>query len=167
MMVSQGLWSNSKYDRVDEEIGRMTTELGEGLGGAQSTRGGIDLRDVTLEDGDNAFAKMMRLSAHPTPQMNSLRETLLKVITSKSYAIAVDGEAGVSGTKLNMIAGVISKYRETAYKKVLADSPILRTAITKRQRETGLAIRENMRNMKNQPEGDNPIQNAIDLLGAQ
>jgi hypothetical protein len=125
----------------------------------------VDLRDVTLEDGENAYAKMMKYSAHVNPKGPSLREQLLKVIGSPSYDKAVDGEAAVRGTKMNMLAGVVSKNREAAYKKVLSESPLLRAEINKRQLETGKAIRDKMRNPpQEQPSGLGAI---LPILGVQ
>ncbi|MEW6121300.1 MAG: hypothetical protein AB1698_01705 [Pseudomonadota bacterium] len=129
MLVRKGLSSTVEDVVVDNEMIRMGTEFGKGVVVPPSpTKEGHDLRDLTLESGRTAYETLQEYAGHPA-KGPSLKQSLAKVITSKAYAKAPDGEATTPGTKQWMLSGVTRTYRDAAEKRLQAESPIYREAM--------------------------------------
>lgn len=119
-----GLTSNSKTDVVEAEHNRMMLEFGYGLSKPNPSDYGPDLRDVFLKDGTTtAYERLQELSAKPDEKAPTLKESLAKLISSKDYQNMADGPAGVAGTRLNALQGVVQKYRAAAMKRLKAENP--------------------------------------------
>lgn len=123
----RGLTTSQESDLVEEEHQRIMEETGKGIGRVSPNRDGVDLRDITLENGRNAYDLLQEYSG------DGLKETLAKVIQSDNYQLLVDGDAESKGTKLSVLADVVSKYRTRAFKRLKAESPLLRAHLRKRQ----------------------------------
>jgi hypothetical protein len=52
-----------------------------------------------------------------------MKEALAKEITSKQYGMAPDGDGSTPGTKLFLLRGIVSKYREAGYKALIKAYP--------------------------------------------
>ena len=134
-----GLTSTRKDGVVDAEHSRMIEETGYGLFPPAPTRNGVDLREMTLENGRNAYDLLQEYAGKP-PGQKSLKDVLAKLIESDSYKRLPDGEASTRGTRLWALSGPVSAYREGAFKRLLKESPMLREAVTKRQRDARAAL---------------------------
>lgn len=132
-----GLWTSDTGEVVDTEIQRMILVGGEGPGKVSPYAGsGVDLRDISLEDGRNAYEVYQQLTSKPTSNTSkTLKEAAAEVIQSEAYQKAPDGPLGVKGTRLYLLDKlVMSKYRAAAM-KVLKQDRNVRDAILRRQRK--------------------------------
>lgn len=131
LTVHKGLWVTGKDGLVDAEVRRMIDEAGVGPFGAPShQQRGVDLRDVTTVDGRNAYDAFQELAGHP-PRGPSLKETMGRLMATKAYQNAPDGEPGdhaTKGTKQAMLTGTVAKYREMGLKLLMRD-PNVRQAM--------------------------------------
>ncbi|GAB5505967.1 MAG: hypothetical protein Rhirs2KO_11300 [Rhizobiaceae bacterium] len=123
----RGLTTSQESDLVEEEHQRIIEETGKGIGRVSPNRDGVDLRDITLENGRNAYDVLQEYAG------DGLKESLAKVIQSDNYQLLVDGDAETKGTKLSVLADVVSKFRTRAFKRLKAESPLLRAQLMKRQ----------------------------------
>jgi hypothetical protein len=137
----RGLTSIQGLDVVEVEHVRIITETGEGIRPPAPSRNGVDLRDVTLSDGRNAFDLFQERTAQGGGGKKTLKAALEKLITSKGYAKLVDGHANVDGTKLAAMGDIVRRYRELAYKSMLRDYPELRKEVMRRQTDVRDAIK--------------------------
>lgn len=135
-----GLATTEDTDLVEAEHNRIVLETGEGIRPPAPSRSGLDLRDVTLSNGRNAYDVFQEYAAQP-PKGKSLKEALAKLIRSEGYQKLVDGEARLKGTKLGAIAAVVMRYREAGFKRLLHEFPELRKELTKKQVDVKDAIR--------------------------
>ncbi|GJE27229.1 hypothetical protein LKMONMHP_2086 [Methylobacterium organophilum] len=131
LTVHKGLWVTGKDGLVDAEVRRMIDEAGVGPFGPPSYRQrGVDLRDVTTADGRNAYEAFQELAGHP-PRGPSLKETMGRLMATKAYQNAPDGEPGdhtTKGTKQAMLTGTAARYRELGLKLLMRD-PNVRQAM--------------------------------------
>lgn len=130
----QGLWSDDNGTLVDTETIRLGLEGGSLMSPPSPTWNGVDLRDITLTNGENAYTEYQRLSGKPAPNARSLRDIVADVMRSPAYQRAPDGEVGTKGTKLWLIAGRVNKYRQAAGARIRADQNV-RDALMKAQRK--------------------------------
>jgi hypothetical protein len=140
--VHKGLWVDTPASQVDAEVRRMVEDEGLVLGPVPPTREGVDLRDVIMSTGQNAYETLQKLSGKPTPGAKSLKDAAASLIGTDAYQRAPDGAAVVKGTKQFILTGLISKYREAAYRKLQAD-PVVREALLKRRRDVVAAYAKN------------------------
>ena len=138
LTVHKGLWVDGEATAVDAEVRRMVDEGGVMFGPPSPVRGEVDLRDVTMVDGRNAFDRYQELAGKPG-RGPSLKETVARIMKSEAYKKAPDGDEGDRGTKLSMLTGTISKYREAAFKQLKAD-PSVRAALAKRAQDAAAAV---------------------------
>ncbi len=127
-----GLTSTGGADIVTDEHNRIILETGFGLQRPASNKMGVDLRDVTLGNGRNAYDVYQEYSAEP-PSGPKLKEALKTLIEHPDYALLADGDAATDGTKLSAISDVVSKYRTAAYKRMLQEFPELRKQVLQRK----------------------------------
>lgn len=127
-----GLVTAGEADLVEAEHNRIVLETGHGIRPPAATRNGVDLREVTLSDGRNAYDLYQELTGSPGTG-RPLKEALAKLIQSDQYLTLADGPSDVKGTKLGALAGVVSKYREFAFKLMLKKYPEFRQKIHQRQ----------------------------------
>lgn len=146
----RGLTTNQKLDLVDAEHSRIIMETGYGVHPPQPTRNGVDLREVTLADGRNAYDLLQERAAQP-PKGKSLKSTLAKLIESDQYDRLVDGPGDVRGTRLNAIRGVVAKYREVAFKSMLKDYPEFRQQLYQKQLQVKSEFTSQKANDREQP----------------
>ena len=155
----RSLTTNQKLDLVEQEHTRIILETGEGIRPPSASRGGVDLRDVELPDGRNAYDRLQELSAKPG-KGRSLKEALGRLIESEQYQKLVDGPAGVKGTRLYAISGIVSKYREAGYKRLLSEYPTLRAQVMQRQ----LQVKSELTAKRKAEQQTNEVSSARDLL---
>jgi len=142
-----GVVGTQDSDLVEAEHNRIMLQTGKGLGKPDPKLDAVDLRDITLNDGRNAYETFQKLSGH-LPGKKSLKDTLATVIKSEAYQLLPDGDAGVQGTRLNRLGTVTQKYRQAARNELVRRYPELRPLIKQRQREAKGAILKN-RELKN------------------
>ncbi|MBB1249206.1 hypothetical protein [Rhizobium sp. G21] len=122
-----GVTTTMSEDSVEAEVNRIMLETNEGLSMPQPTHNGMDLRDVTLKSGQNAYDRYQELAAKPEEGGPSLKESLEKLIRTKDYEDMPDGETGQPGSRLNAIQGIVQKYRTAGFKRLQEENPELRT----------------------------------------
>lgn len=145
-----GLTTTADEDEVEAEHNRIILETGRGIGKPDPKLADVDLRDITLSTGRNAYDRLQELTARPA-QGPTLKEALAKLIRSETYQRLPDGDAGVTGTRLNAMGRVVGAYREAARKALLRESPELRQAVGQRQRQAAAAFLENRRAKSKEP----------------
>lgn len=138
MLVSKGLWVTNEKDAVDAEVRRMIAEEGAAFGPSPYLVGGVDLRDIVMTNGRNAYDQYQDWVGHPSKSAMPLKDNVARLIKSPAYTKAPDGDAGTRGTKQWMITGVISKYRASAAQRLRADS-VVREAMFEKQRDVAKA----------------------------
>ncbi|WP_156648385.1 hypothetical protein [Methylobacterium sp. Leaf108] len=139
LTVHKGLWVHGAGGLVDAEVRRMIDEAGVGPFGPPSPRQReVDLREVTMKDGRNAYDAFQHLAGHP-PRGPSMKETLAKIMATKAYQKAPDGEPKTKGTKAAMLTGTVSKYREAAWRQMMAD-PKVREAVSRQNMKARGAV---------------------------
>lgn len=129
-------------DIVEAEHNRIMLQTDRGIGKPAPQFEGVDLRDITLSDGKNAYQRLQELSGQ-LPGVPSLKEELAKLIQTDVYQDLPDGDSQVKGTRLNALGVVVGKYREKARKVLLSEYPELRELVGQRQREAAGAFLEN------------------------
>lgn len=132
MWRKRGLATNSVEDIVEQEHARIIMETGYGVRPPSPTSHGLDLRDVTLSDGRNAFDVYQEFAARPKGH-RSLKEALAKLIQSKGYASLVDGPGNGKGTHVAAISDLVAKYRTAAWWQLLKQYPEIRKEAMKKQ----------------------------------
>ncbi|WP_156421437.1 hypothetical protein [Aureimonas sp. AU40] len=133
-----GLWSSDAANIVDQEVQRLAVETGSTPSRPSPRgRGGVDLRDLTMTDGDfagrNAFVVYQELGGH-LPGLPSLKETAAELIQGEEYQIAPDGDARTDGTKLSLLADLMRRYRSEAMAFVMQDSAVAGAAMRKQEK---------------------------------
>jgi hypothetical protein len=109
---------------VDNEMIRLAQQTGTFLSRPSAIVNGVDLRNITMVDGKNAYEEYQRLTGRPVPNARSLRLQVQRVMLSKAYANAPDGDSNLKGTRLNLLANVLSKYHEAARKEIMRDANV-------------------------------------------
>ncbi len=160
----QGLWSDTNGSLVDQETIRLGMEGGTSLSPPSPSLGNkVDLRDITMADGSNAYQKYQELAGKPSPNAKSLRDTIAAVMVSDAYKRAPDGPMDVRGTKQWLLGARVGRYRDAAMKRLKAD-PNVRSAIMAATRK----VVDHYQHLKQeQTQGQaGPIQGILDGFGA-
>jgi hypothetical protein len=127
--VRKGFTNTLEDNVVDHELVRMGLDTGNAPAPPSPlTKGGVDLRDFTLEDGRNAYDVLQELAGHPEGQP-TLKDSLAKLIMSPEYQRAIDGQSDTKGTKQWFLKQITDKYRQAAKQKLLKMSPKLRAEV--------------------------------------
>lgn len=154
-----GLMTTSEADTVEAEHNRIMLETGKGIGKPDPKFAGVDLRDIRLNDGLNAYDALQQLSGQ-LPGKKSLKQFLAREIRKPAYQDLPDGEAGITGTRLNRLGQITQKYRQAARKELVKKYPELKPYIKQRQKEARGALIENrQKRLKGEP-------GAVELLDA-
>jgi hypothetical protein len=131
--INRWPFSTVSGDVVDQELIRMGMESPEGFTISRpspNTGKGVDLRDITLEDGRNAYEALQVLSRQPRPDAPPLKDALATIIATPEYQAAIDGRVDTRGTKQNMLARAVRQYREAAMGQLRRESKVLQDALT-------------------------------------
>ncbi len=144
-----GVMDSQENDLVEAEHNRIMLQTDKGIGKPSPKFEGVDLRDLSLTDGKNAYQRLQELSGH-IPGQPSLKAVLAKIIKTKEYQSLVDGDPEIKGTRLNALGRAVEGYRESAKMVFLQQNPELHSLIGKRQREVRGAVLTNQQS-KGQP----------------
>lgn len=128
--VRRGLWATVEDNFVDAEVQRLAIEGGSTVVTPNPMQNSVDLRDLTMVDGRNAYEVYQQLSGKPSPKAKPLKSIIHKVMQGKAYQLAPDGDVMTKGTKLWLLHNVTSKYRNSAMKQLKRDANV-REAFTK------------------------------------
>jgi hypothetical protein len=131
--------SSDTGELVDREVQRLLTETGKSVTRVAPRINGVDLRDIEMSSGKNAYEEYAKLAGH-LPKTKPLKEMVATVIQSKTYRKAPDGDSSTKGTKLYMLADLAADYRGKALDYLKRD-PIVREALLKKQRDVIAAYR--------------------------
>ncbi|KPF42089.1 hypothetical protein IP76_18480 [Rhizobium sp. AAP43] len=137
-----GLTSTDEADTVEAEQNRIILDTGKGLGAPDPMKGDVDLRDFKLSNGRTAYDLYQEYMAEP-PGRPSLKTTLAKLIKSDLYQDLPDGPGDIKGTRLNALLGVVGKYREAAYKRLLIEHPELSKETLRRKAQVAADLKSN------------------------
>ncbi len=134
----QGLWTDDNGTLVDTETIRLGLEGGSTLNPPSpflsfGNNIKVDLRELTTESGDNAYDAFQKLAGKPGPNAKSLRDSIAELMRTPAYQRAPDGDVGQRGTKLWILAGRVSKYRQAAANRIRRDTNV-REALLKARR---------------------------------
>jgi len=163
----QGLWSDDNGTLVDQETMRLVLEGGTLMGPPSPTLANkVDLRNITMTNGENAYVMYQRLAGKPSPNAKSLRDTIADAMKSEAYLRAPDGPVDVRGTKQWLLAARVQKYRDAAMARLKADKNV-RDALMAAQRK----VVDHYAHLKQDPQQQSPeqkanIQRIIDGFGA-
>lgn len=132
----QGLWTDDNGTVVDREVQRLSLiHGGSALNPPAPSFGNkVDLRDITLTTGENAYVEYQRLAGRPSPKVKPLRSIVANTIRTAAYQNAPDGDSDTKGTKLWLLRQVVNKYRDAAGKLIRADKNV-RDALMASQRK--------------------------------
>lgn len=159
MTVIRG-FSSTADGVVDQEMERliMDTPEGRSIAGVTPTGSGYDLRQVTMEDGKNAYDRLQELSGH-LPGAPALKSLVAKVMQSDAYLKAPDGSSSTKGTKLYMLGSVINPYHEKAKKLLMADRNVRKAMYTANEQ-----VRAAYAAKQRDPNGAIPQRNAVNRI---
>ncbi len=157
-----GLTTTQDDDLVEAEHNRIILETGKGIGKPTPIRNGLDFRDISTTDGRTAYDRLQELSGQ-LPGRPSLKTLLAQAMRKETYEDMPDGEAGVKGTKLWALTGIVSDYREAALKTLLKENPQLRTQLHNRERDAKGAY---LKNRKERQQSQPGAMELLELLGA-
>lgn len=118
-----GLWSSDDGQVLSAEVQRLAIETGHAIETPGATPNGVDLRGITMENGKNAYEQYQLWAGNPGQGM-SLSTVLAKRIQSEAYQLAPDGDITTKGTKLWLLGGIVSNYRERALKMLKRDKAV-------------------------------------------
>lgn len=145
---------------VDNEMVRLAMQTGTFLSRPNPVVNGVDLRNITMADGKNAYEEYQKLSGRPRPNARSLRLQIQRVMLSKAYAKAPDGDSDLEGTRLNMLAGVLNKYHDAARKQLLHDP-----FVSQAYKTPSMQVQDHYRELRGQPPRLATPGTGIDALG--
>lgn len=142
-----------EVDRVLEEVTRIAIAT-QSISGAPMRRlqglNRIDLAQVPYSESQSVYDRWLELTGTVEINGRTLREELARVMTTRDYQTAPDGELGATprGTKASIIREVISGYREAAREQF----PELREIIREEREGTGrLLLEERAANLRQNP----------------
>jgi len=122
-IMRPGLWSSDDGQALSMEMQRLAIETGHTLEPPGNVLKGVDLRAITMENGENAYEQYQKWAGNPGQGM-SLATVLSKRIQSEAYQLLPDGDVNTKGTKLWLLSGIASNYRERAAKMLLRDKNV-------------------------------------------
>jgi hypothetical protein len=122
-IMRPGLWSSDDWQALSMEMQRLAIETGHTLEAPGNVLKGVDLRGITMENGENAYEQYQKWAGNPGQGM-SLATVLAKRIQTEAYQLLPDGDANTKGTKLWTLTGIASNYRERAAKMLRRDKNV-------------------------------------------
>lgn len=143
----RGLISQQTADPVRDEYARIVEETGFGISPPGATRGGADLRTVRLADGRTAFDAFQELVGAADTGA-PLVQALERLIESPQYQELLDGDPSMPGTRLGAIRTVVGRYREQALRRLQAEYPEVRNAMTAQRVEHHGRLQEQQRQQR-------------------
>lgn len=149
-----GFITDQQSDEVEAEHNRIMVEAeGSGIGRPSPNFEGLDLRDITLKSGQNAYDRYQELSGH-IPGQKPLKSYLASLIRSQGYQDMPDGASDVVGTRLNALSAATTRYRQAARAFLLRENAELRPLVRARQREArGIIAQNRLQRPKGKPGG--------------
>lgn len=160
----RGLTMNQEVDLVEEEHNRIIEETGFGLTPPSPKRNGIDLRDHTLESGENAYDQLQRYAAN-LGNGRTLKSAIERLVVSDNYQLLVDGDPTIPGTKLGAISDIVSKFREAAWKKLIREDATLRRMTQQKQIDIKSKVTANRKEAQGGPASREQVDELLKSLG--
>jgi hypothetical protein len=142
--VANVIFADKPNDIVDAEQQRMLTDFGMGVTAPSPVAsGGVDLRTITLPNGQTAFDRFQEISQKPNGAGLTMKDALAKEITSPQYQQLVDGDGSTKGTKLWALSRIVQRYREAARRQLVAEYPLVGQQMAAKQQAVRQAVRNN------------------------
>ncbi|MDG4856431.1 hypothetical protein [Mesorhizobium sp. WSM4982] len=122
-VMRPGLWSTDDGQVLSQELQRLAIENGSTIEAPGANPQGVDLRSIVMENGMNAYEQYQRWAGNPGQGM-SLSTVLARRIRTEAYQLAPDGDITTKGTKLWLLGGIVSAYRQRAMKMLKRDKNV-------------------------------------------
>lgn len=136
---------------MEAENTRLLVETGTGVFKPDPRFEGVDLRDITLSNGQNAYDRYQELAGQ-LPGRKSLKKYLADIIQSQTYQDLPDGDRVVKGTRIHALGEMATKYRDIARRVLVRESPELRALVKARQRDArGAFIKNRQERQRGEP----------------
>jgi hypothetical protein len=137
------IFKDKASDIADAENQRLLENYGFGITPLiAAPRGDVDLRKYVLKSGVTAFERYQELSEKPNGVELTMKQALGKLIQSDSYAQLPDGPGGLKGTKTWALENIVTKYRQAAYKQLLAEDREFAKATAASMQRVGTSIKD-------------------------
>lgn len=133
--------TTQKHDKVYDKLAEMMLEVNSPIGRLDPTLPGtkIDLREVKLANGRNAYDRMQEIL-----WQSGVKKQLEKLFDSPGFQKAGTGSldfARAPGTKLHMTNSILSQYRENARNRLLAENPeLIKMYVGERRRNARTSV---------------------------
>jgi hypothetical protein len=95
----------------------------------------LDLREITLESGRNAYERYQELTRQPSKGMPPLKDALTKLVGTDTYKAAPHGRTSENSTKEWMMFSTISDYRKAAMERLKGEDKTFRERLAERADE--------------------------------
>jgi hypothetical protein len=119
------MYTQVTEDRILQEFGL----LGHGFTPPKAMKGALDLTTFKTSGGQEAYDRWLELHGKVRVSGRTLRDELLRTINSPTYQqLSPDTTDDYDSPRVRVLRGIISKYREAAYKQLLKESPELNRA---------------------------------------
>ncbi len=136
-----------QHDPVQEEITRLAKAHQSGFGLPRSSMGDIDLKDIELNKGQSVYDAWIERSSTIEVGGKTLRQSLGKIINSRSYNRLQDGDVDFTGENEKTLKKIISKYREAAKVDLMRNHSKVKDLFTEMQQRK-LDIKKPKRNYR-------------------
>lgn len=111
----------------DDVVKQEMANLRHGFTPPKSTMGDIDLREVSMPSGQNAYDRWGELTGTVSVEGKTLKEALRREIRSREYQqLSPTSTDGFDSPRISRINSILREYREAAKKQLLRESPDLR-----------------------------------------
>jgi hypothetical protein len=124
------MFSPVTYTQVTDDV--ILAEfglLGHGFTPPKPNKGAVDLTQFKTSSGQEAYDRWLELHGTVSIKGQTLRQALVKTIKSRDYQkLSPDTTDDYDSPRVRVIRGIISKYRASAYERLLKESPDLKQA---------------------------------------
>lgn len=108
---------------------------------------GVDLRDVTLDGGRNAYDRYQELAGNPTGKM-PLKDVLGRLVQTDAYKVLPHGRMSEEGTKENALHKVAEQFRQAGMGRLLAESKTMRDLTMQRHHDLLGQLQTNVKDLR-------------------
>lgn len=126
--------SEQKYSPLGAAVDENFAATGHYPTPPSHQQGGVDLRDITLENGQTAYERFQELAGHPKGQP-SLKDALNKMVQSKAYQGLTHGKITEEGTQENAMEKLFTAYHSAGLGALRMESKVVQEAMTARAKQ--------------------------------
>ena len=129
------MFSPLTYTEVsDDVLVKEFAQLRHGFNPPRPRYLGLDLRDVEVRDGQNAYDRWQELHGQVRLRGKTLRQALREAIRDPEYR-RLDPASSITGPspRVNVLNRIIRKYRQAALEQLMKEAPLLRRELLRRE----------------------------------